>query len=69
MSLRASRVHAAATMALVDGMAGMMFFVTPCVSWYVTPCSPQDRPPQSPIVHSGGTELALQRHARSHAAH
>ncbi len=34
-----SSVHAAATMALVDAMAGMMFFTTPCVSWYVTPCA------------------------------
>ena len=39
MSLSASSVQAAATMALVDGIAGMMFFVTPCVSWYVTPCA------------------------------
>ena len=36
-----SSVHAAATMALVDAMAGMMFFTTPCVSWYVTPCAVQ----------------------------
>jgi hypothetical protein len=26
-------------MAFVDAMAGMMFFTTPWVSWYVTPCS------------------------------
>ena len=38
MSFSASSVHTAATMALVDGIAGMMFLVTPCVSWYVTPC-------------------------------
>ena len=39
MSFSASSVQTAATMALVDGIAGMMFLVTPCVSWYVTPCS------------------------------
>ena len=39
MSFSASSVHTAAKMAFVDGIVGMMFFVTPCVSWYVTPCS------------------------------
>ena len=38
MSLSASSVHAAATTALVDAMAGMMFFTTPPVSCQVTPC-------------------------------
>lgn len=42
MSFSASSVQAAATIALVDGIAGMMFFVTPCVSWYVTPCEVND---------------------------
>jgi hypothetical protein len=32
MSFSASRVHTAATMAFVDGIARMMFLVTPCVS-------------------------------------
>ena len=39
MSFSASSVHAAATMALVDAMAGMMFFTTPPVSCHVTPCA------------------------------
>ena len=39
MSFSASSVHAAATMALVDAMAGMMFFTTPPVSCQVTPCA------------------------------
>ena len=39
MSLSASSVHAAATIALVDAMAGMMFFTTPPVSCQVTPCA------------------------------
>ena len=39
MSLSASSVHAAATIALVDAMAGMMFFTTPPVSCHVTPCA------------------------------
>lgn len=54
MSLSASSVQAAATMALVDGIAGMMFFVTPCVSWYVTPCSPM---PQGDLVVAPGGSL------------
>ena len=39
MSFSASNVHAAATMALVDAIAGMMFFTTPPVSCQVTPCT------------------------------
>ncbi len=39
MSLSASSVHAAATTAFVDAMAGMMFFTTPPVSCQVTPCA------------------------------
>ena len=35
--LKASSTHAAAMMALEDGMAGMMFFTTPWVSCSVTP--------------------------------
>ena len=38
--LSTSSAHAAATMALVDGMAGMMFFTTPCVWLSVTPVMP-----------------------------
>lgn len=38
MILSASSTQAAEMMALVEAMAGMMFFTTPCVSWYVTPC-------------------------------
>ena len=41
MSFSASSVHAAATMALVEAMAGMMFFTTPPVSCQVTPCATQ----------------------------
>eukprot|EP01139_Manchomonas_bermudensis_P006255 Amastigsp_a176762_80.p5 type:complete len:105 gc:universal Amastigsp_a176762_80:191-505(+) len=32
-SLKASAAHAAATTAFVDAIAGMMFFMTPWVSW------------------------------------
>ena len=35
--LSVSTAHAAATTALVLGIAGMMFFTTPCVCVYVTP--------------------------------
>ena len=34
---RASKVQAAAMMAFVEAIAGMMFFTTPAVSWSVTP--------------------------------
>ena len=38
--LSVSSVHDAATMAFVDGIAGMMLFTTPCVCVYVTPGMP-----------------------------
>lgn len=49
--LRASRTQAAAIMAFVEATAGMMFFTTPCVYWYVTPCIAF--PPLSPDHHKG----------------
>lgn len=55
MSFRASRVHAPATMAFVEAMAGMMFFTTPWVSWYVTPYTSQ----QFPQVILRSTPLGL----------
>ena len=38
-SFSASSAHAAAMMAFVDAIAGMMFFTTPPVSCHVTPCA------------------------------
>jgi len=35
--LNASFAHAAATIAFVEAMAGMMFLITPCVCMRVTP--------------------------------
>jgi hypothetical protein len=59
MSFSASSVHTAATMAFVDGIAGMMFLVTPCVSWYVTPCSRFDRSKAQRPVNGLGVSMGL----------
>lgn len=50
MSLSVSSAQAAAMMALVDAMAGMMFLTTPPVSCHVTPC---------PVTHQHGSQVVV----------
>jgi hypothetical protein len=58
-------------MALVEAMAGMMFFTTPCVSWKVTPCKrqqsqQQQQQQQRHIVHRGRCTRVIVHHTLRH---